>query len=152
MRISDRLSRAGNLFLAVCVGMVAVTCTARAVTSVKAANSAIVSYALVAGANSAPVFPPASQGVFVMGVCNTFNFRGTGHVALLRVPGAFLEWTGLNSPSAATRTFGFSSGAGTKIVGIDFSGNVQIQVNTADSFRIHNGSAADRAGNVTMFW
>lgn len=152
MSIRDRLARGVNLLLAAAIGMIAVTCTARAVTLVKVANSALIPYVIGSGGDSGPISPPSNQAVFVMGVCTTFNFRGTGHVAMLHVPGSFLEWTGLNSTSNGTATSGFSGSSGTNIVQLDFAGNVHIQVNDPDSFKIHNSAGFTNTGNVTLMW
>jgi hypothetical protein len=75
-----------------------------------------------------------------------------GQVTLLRVPGSFLEWVGLNSTAGAGITQGFSGTLGTNIVFLDFAHQVAIQVNSPDSFRIHNGSTGVRFGNVTLIW
>jgi hypothetical protein len=71
---------------------------------------------------------------------------------MLHVPSSFLEWTGIESPAAAAITSGFSSVAGTHIVYLDFSHLVDIQVDTADSFRIHNGNTVAQTGQVTLIW
>ncbi len=125
---------------------------AQATQTITTPNSAIVSYSLAAGANTGAIFPPANQSVLVMGVQTASGFRGVGHVTMLRVPGAFLEWVGLNSTSGASIAQGFSGTAGTHIVFLDFSHQVDIQVNTTDSFRVHNGSSGVRTGNVTLIW
>lgn len=115
-------------------------------------NAAIFGYSLAAGTNSVAITPVANQSVLVMGVQTAVGFRGTGHVTLLRVPGSFLERVGLEAPAAAAITSGFSSSAGTHIVFLDFSHQVDIRVNTADTFVVHNGSASTRTGNVTLIW
>jgi hypothetical protein len=117
-----------------------------------APNALTISYNLAAGGNSAPVFPVPNQPVLVMGTQNNVGFRGVGHVTLLRVPGSFLEWVGLNSTSGAGITQGFSAAPGTNIVFLDFAHQVAIQVNSADSFKIHNGSTGARSGIVTLIW
>jgi hypothetical protein len=113
-------------------------------------NAATIGYNLGPGGNSAPVVPVASQPVLVMGVQNNVGFRGVGQVTLLRVPSSFLEWVGLNSTAGAGITQGFSATPGTNIVFLDFAHQVAIQVNSADSFRIHNGSTGIRSGIVTL--
>ena len=115
-------------------------------------NALTVSYNLAAGGNSGPIFPVANQPVLVMGTQNNVGFRGVGHVTLLRVPGSFLEWVGLNSTANAGITQGFSGTPGTNIVFIDFIKQVAIQVNSPDSFRVHNGATAARSGVVTLIW
>jgi hypothetical protein len=76
-----------------------------------------------------------------MGQQNALGFRGVGQVTLLWVPGEFLEWVGLESPFAAAITSGFGSTPGQHIVFIDYGHQVDIQVNSADTFVVHNGSA-----------
>jgi hypothetical protein len=140
------------MLLAIIVSTVTFAVTARAVQTITTPNAAFVSYNLAAGANSAAIFPAANQAVLVMGTCTTLNFRGVGHVTMLRIPSAFLEWVGLESHAGAVITQGFSGVAGTHILYLDFSHQVDIEVNTTDSFRIHNGSTAVRTGNVTLIW
>ena len=41
---------------------------------------------------------------------------------------------------------------GTHILYLDYSHQVDIEVATTNSFRIHNGAAARRSGNVTLIW
>ena len=96
------------------------------------------SYSLAPGATTSCVTPLAGIPNQIIGVDTTLGFRGVGEVSLLRISGAFLEWTGLESPSAAAITSGFSGTLGTHIVFLDFSHKVQIEVCTADSFRVHN--------------
>jgi hypothetical protein len=115
-------------------------------------NKTVLNYSLAPGANSAAMAPAANVPVLVMGCCTTFNFRGVGHVSLLRIPNSFVEWVGLNSTSSGSITQGFSGAAGTHIVWIDFSHQVDIEVAGPNSIRVHNGAAFVRAGNVTLIW
>ena len=110
-------------------------------------------YTLAAGANSAPIaIPVAHQGVQVMGCQVVAGTRGVGQVTLLWVPGQFLEWVGLESPAGSAITSGFGSAPGTHIVFIDFSHLVDIQVNSADTIVVHNGSAGTQQGRITLIW
>jgi hypothetical protein len=86
------------------------------------------SYSLAPGAVSGCVTPSAGIPNQVIGVNTTSGVRGVGQVSLLRINAAFLEWTGLESPSAAAITSGFSGGAGAHIVFLDFVHRVQIEV------------------------
>ena len=52
----------------------------------------------------------------------------------------------------ATITSGGRSTAGHHIVYIDVNHLVDIQVNSADTIRVHNGSPLTEAGNVTLIW
>ena len=73
-------------------------------------------------------------------------------MTLLDIPSSFIEWVGLESPSRASITQGFSSAAGTHIVYIDFAHQVDIEVNSPDTIRVHNGAPALRSGSVTLIW
>jgi hypothetical protein len=59
---------------------------------------------------------------------------------------------GLESPAGAAITQGFGGVVGTHIVYLDFSHQVDIEVEDGTSFRVHNGAAAQRTGNVTVVW
>lgn len=145
-------SRAPAVLLGVIMAVLTFTVVVQATQTITTPNAALVSYNLAAGANSAAIFPAANQSVLVMGTCTTLNFRGVGHVTMLRIPSSFLEWVGLESHAGAAITQGFSGVPGTHIVYLDFSHQVDIEVNTTDSFRIHNGATAVRTGNVTLIW
>jgi hypothetical protein len=109
-------------------------------------------YTLVAGASSKPITPPANQPVLVMGVQTTIGYRGVGQVSMLRISDSFLEWVGLESPATATITSGFSGAAGTHIVYLDYSGQVDLEVNDGNSFVVHNGASGTRTGQVTLIY
>jgi hypothetical protein len=110
-------------------------------------------YTLAPGANSAPItIPVPHQAVQVMGNQMAVGFRGVGQVTVLWVPGQFLEWVGLESPSGAAITSGFGSTPGQHVVFLDFGHQVDIQVHTADTFVVHNGSAEQAVGRITLIW
>jgi hypothetical protein len=72
---------------------------------------------------------------------------------LQHAAGVGMLWVGLESTPNATITQGGVSGAvGTHILYFDSFHQVDIQVASADTIRIHNGSAGTRAGNVTLIW
>ena len=144
--------RFGSLILAAVVATLTLSVVVHATQVITTPNAAFFTYSLAPGANSAPVTPVANQSVLVMGTQTASGFRGVGQVALLHVPSSFLEWVGLESTSGAAITSGFSGSAGTHIVFLDFSHQVDIQVNTPDTFRVHNGSGGTRTGNVTLIW
>jgi hypothetical protein len=147
-----RIYRAGSLLLAALVTTLTLAVMVHATQTITTPNATLISYNLPAGANSSAIFPPASQSVLLMGVQNNSGFRGVGHVSLLRVPGNFLEWVGLESPPVATITSGFSGAFGTHIVYIGWNKSVDVQVNSSDTFIIHNANSIAMAGNVTMVW
>jgi hypothetical protein len=86
----QKFSRPATILLAVMIATVTCAVIAQATQTITTPNAAFVSYNLAAGANSAAIFPAANQSVFVMGTCTTLNFRGVGHVTMLRIPASFL--------------------------------------------------------------
>jgi len=127
------------------------TC-AGCVTGSDIANRLVVNYSLVAGANTTPVTIQANRPVQVMGVQTNEGYRGVASATLLRIPDSFLEWTGLESTAASAITQGFNSAPGTHILYLDFSHQVDIQVNDANSIRVHNASTVPMAGIVVLTW
>jgi len=117
-------------------------------------NKVVIPFTVAAGANTAPIALPANRPVFVMGVTFIGSY-GVGQVTLLRAPGVFLKWTGLESwaPFAnSSITSGESSATGDHIVYLDNVREVDIEVNSADTIRVHNDSSQPRTGNVTLIW
>ena len=110
------------------------------------------SYNLAAGAKTGAVTPFAGIPNQIIGVNTTPGYRGVGEVSLLRVAGSFLEWVGLETPSGAAITSGFSGSAGTHIVYLDFSHRVQIEVASPDSFLVHNLSTVTHTGVVDLWY
>ena len=148
-----KMVRFGSLILAAVVAMLTLSVVVHATQVITTPNAAFFTYNLAAGANSAAITPVANQSVLVMGVQTApVTYAGTGHVTLMRSPGSFLEWVGLESPSAAAITSGFSGAAGTHIVFLDDIHSVDIQVNIRDTFRIHNANTSTMTGNVTLIW
>jgi hypothetical protein len=147
-----KIVRPARLLLAGVVAMLTCAVVAPAVQTITTPNAAIFSYALPPGGISGSFFPVPNQPVFVMGCQLQVGFRGVGQVTLLRIPASFLEWVGLESTAGAAITQGFSALAGTHIVFLDFSHQVDIEVASADSFNIHNTSTGFRSGIVTLIW
>lgn len=153
MTLPKRIFTAARLLPALLVAALTLATTARAVQTISTPNAALYSYNLAPNTNSGAIFPVANQAVHVMGVQLTTGFRGVGHVTMLRIAGQFLEWVGLESPSAAAITSGFSGSSGVHILWLDYSHTVDIRVNNADSFVVHNGNSINPAtGNVTLIW
>jgi len=151
----QKLPRAAVLFLTAVITVVTFAVVANAVQTITTANAATFSYTnLLVGANSVAFTPVFGRPVSVMGVNTTVGDRGVGQVTLLRsgIAPTFIEWTGIESPAAAAITSGFSGVAGTHIVFINFAHTVDIEVNTPDSIRVHNGSGILQSGNVTLIW
>jgi hypothetical protein len=141
----------------VALALLALTATANAQETVSpltpgVANAVTVAYTLVPGASSKPIAVAANVPVHLIGVQTAVGFRGVGEVALLKIPGNFLEWVGLESTSGAAITQGFSGTPGTHIVWIDFSHQVDVEVANPNQILVHNGSSGVRTGSVTLIW
>ena len=139
--------------MATVVAIITSIVAANATQTITTPNAVKITYSLAAGASSAVITPATITSVLVMGCCTTPNTTaGVGQVSLQHIPSTGMQWVGLESYSGAAITQGFSSTAGTHIVSIDFFHQVDIRVASIDTILIHNGSAATRAGNVTLIW
>ena len=140
--------------MAIVVVIITSMVAANATQTITTPNAAFISYNLAANTNSAPITPATNRSVLVMGCCTTVPFEGVGQVSLLHVPSTLIDWVGLESYNGPTPaiTSGGNNAAGAHIVYIDVAHQVQIQVASADTILIHNGSAGTRAGNVTLIW
>ena len=150
MRI-QKFSRPGVILLAAVVAIITSMVVANATQTITTPNAAFISYSLAAGANSAPITPATNRSVLVMGCCTTGFVQGVGQVSLLHAPSSFIEWVGLESPPADF-TSGLTGVTGYHIVYIDYRHQVDIQVASADTIRVHNGAGITVAGNVTLIW
>jgi hypothetical protein len=145
----QKLSRAAGVMLATVVAIITLNVTANAVQFLIFPQAINIPYNLAAGADSAPFTTTPNFPTMLMGIGDTFNFRGVGFVHILRITGSFIEWTGADVASAAI-TQGFSGVTGTHIVYLDFSKQVDVQVSGPDSMLIHNAASATRVGSVTL--
>jgi hypothetical protein len=137
--------------MATVVAIITSMVVANATQTITTSNAAFISYSLAAGANSAAITPVTNRSVLVMG-CST-TAEGVGQVSLFHYPGIGITWVGLESYPGATITQGNSNLAGTHIVYIDVNHQVDIQVASADTIRVHNGyPMTTLAGNVTLIW
>ena len=152
MKHYNQLSRLASLLVAAFIITLTLIVTQHVAAVGTTPNAAFINYNLAGGAKSAPITPAANQATLVMGTCTTPGFRGVGFVTMERSPGLFLQWVGLNSNNNGTITQGFSGTAGTQIVQIDFDGFAFLEVNTTDTFVVHNTGSAARAGNVLMIF
>jgi len=143
-----------RLLLTVVVATLTLAVVAQATQTITTPNAVSFTYALGAGGSTGGIGVPSNVPILVMGVQTNVGFRGVGHVTMLSIPGAggFLEWVGLESTAGAAITQGFSGTLGTHIVFLDFAHQVDIEVNSATSFRVRNSSGAARAGRVTFIW
>ena len=149
MRI-QKFSRPAVILLATVVAVITSIVVANATQAITTPNAAFISYSLAAGANSAPITPATNKSVLVMG-CSTVG-AGVDQVSLVHIPSTYMVWVGLESYNNATITQGVGNVAGTHIVYLDQAHTVDIQVASADTIRVHNGSAVTKAGNVTLIW
>src|SRR5438067_2593102 len=150
MRI-QKFTRPGVILMATVVAIITSIVVANATQTITTPNAAFISYSLAPNANSAPITPVASKSVLVMGCCTTVGVQGVGQVSLLHIPSVGIFWVGLESPFGAAITSGFSSTAGARIVYIDNSHQVDIEVAGVDTILVHNGHpSATRACNVTL--
>jgi hypothetical protein len=140
------------MLLALVVAILTCMTVVNATQTITTPNAAFIAYSLAGGKSSAPITPAASRSVLVMGCCTTTG--GVGQVSLSNAPLVTPEWVGLESPSssASTITSGVSATLGTHIVFIDVFHQVDIQVASATTILIHNGSTGTRTGNVTLIW
>jgi hypothetical protein len=149
----QKFSRPGVILLATAVVIITSMVVANATQTITTPNAAFISYNLAGGANSAPITPVTNKSVLVMGCCTTTGGSASvGQVSLVHIPSTLIEWVGLESPTGAAITSGSSTVAGTHIVYIDGFQTVDIEVNSADTIRVHNGAATTRAGNATLIW
>jgi hypothetical protein len=115
----------------------------------------VFTYDLAPGQTSRVYTLPANKSVTVTGNCLTHNYRGVASATLLQVTEpdgtpSFIEWVGLESHAGSVITQGFSGVAGTHILYLDWSHQVDIRVNSANTFVIHNASGGQRTGKVTL--
>jgi hypothetical protein len=151
MRI-QKFSRPGVILLATVVAIITSIVVANATQTITTPNAAFFSYTLAPGANSAAITPANERAALVMGwLTQTY---GVGQVTLHHVPGTpgAISWVGLESTYPAAITQGFTSTAGTHIVYINLGHDVEIQMASGDTIRVHNGSTATTTGNVTLIW
>jgi hypothetical protein len=161
MKHYEKVRRFEGLVLATVVAIVTLSVIVHATQVMITANKVFLSYNLATGASTAPITPAANQSVLVMGTetaGDDCSQPGVGQVTLLRdtMSSTFaapaLVWTGLESPFAAAITSGSSSTAGTHILYIDTGHRVDLEVNNANTFIVHNTSCGTMKGNITMIW
>ena len=153
--IQFKSSRWGAMLVASIVAIVTCLAVANATQTITTPNATSISYSLAAGASSAAITPALNRAVLVIGCCTTLGSQGVGQVSLVRISNNnVLEWVGLESPSGGGSAITQGTGGSTvaHIVYINFQHEVDIQVVSVDTIRIHNGAAGVRAGFVTLIW
>ncbi|HEX2784002.1 MAG TPA: hypothetical protein VHN36_10485 [Ilumatobacteraceae bacterium] len=111
-----------------------------------------VTFDLAAGGISSPISVPPNVPVSLTGVVSTSGVRGVGQATLLSAPGAFIEWTGLESTAFSGVTQGFGLTQGQHVLYVDFNHLVDVEIDSATTIRIHNESLLPVAGVVTLTW
>lgn len=152
MRAKLNSRRFGTLLAAGGILVVTAAVLTHATQTFSVPNAATFTYNLAAGANSAPITPVANQAVFIIGTQTAVGYRGVASATILHIPASFIEWVGLESTYGAAITSGYNSIAGTHILYLDFSHQVDVQVAGPDTIWIHNGSGAVRTGNLKLIW
>ena len=147
MRI-QKFSRPGVILMATVVAIITSVVAANGTQTITTPNAAFFSYSLLPGADLGPITPASSRSVLIMG-CSTTN-QAVAQVTLQRMPGFGLVWVGLEQNGAVTR--GNSAQAGTHIVSIDSSNEVNIVTASIDTIIVHNSQNRTMAGNVTLIW
>jgi len=153
----ERFFRLARLMVAALVVSVTGAVTLHAIATVKTPNAAAYNYILNPGYGTGPITPVGNTPIWVMGVQTTSGYRGVGRVAMLQVPGSFLEWTGLESTcycGPSTITAGYSGTAGTHIVYLDWDHYVDLQAVAPDTFQVFNSQSntTGASGTVTLVW
>ncbi len=149
----EKVSRMAGLLSAVMVATVTFAVAAHAVKTLTTPNAFTSAYNLATGGNGPAITPPANLPVFVMGDQTTTGNVGSSDMTVVNSSGRDNElvWSGLESDGGGV-TAGFSPVAGTHIIFIDFAHCVDLQVNNATSFHVHNACSSTQTGNVTEIW
>jgi hypothetical protein len=103
---------------------------------------------------SAPITVPANVPVQLVGVTLGSQPASVGQVSLLRIPGNFIEWNGLDSTWSGVGAIvqGYSAAATDVIVHIDYNHKVSVRVAGPDTIMIENIDDLPRSGSVTLMW
>jgi hypothetical protein len=156
----ERLSRIAGLISAALVATVTFAVAARAVQTITTPNAFTASYSLGPGDNSRAFTLLANIPTFVMGDSTLaappgfFNIGSSDMTVFSSRGGHELVWNGLESNGGGV-TSGSGSVPGTHMIFIDGSHCVDLEVNSATSFKVHNGCAAGlgtMTGFVTEIW
>jgi hypothetical protein len=154
----EKLSRSGGLALAAVVATLTFAVVAHAVQAITTPNAATVAYSLAQGTSSAGITPVVNKPVFVMGDQMVAGNVGSSDMTIVNSnPGdGNLDWNGIESNGGGTTT-GASATTGTHIIFIDHFHCVDLEVNSATSFRVTNPFnefcfLGTQKGNVTLIW
>jgi len=152
--IQFQSSRWSAMLLATVVAIITCLAVANATQTITTPNAVKITYNLAAGTNSAAITPASNTSVLVMACCTSFasgGVIGVGHMSLLHTPSVGMTWLANGMEGGEEIGIG-TSATGFHITFIDDLLQVGIEVASADTIRIHNGSAGTRTGNVTLIW
>jgi hypothetical protein len=154
MTTISKARRMTTVLLSALVAVLAGAVFKQAFAVVEGPNALLVNYSIAPGANSTAITIAENESVFVMGCQTAVGYRGIGSVSMLHIPGSFLEWVGLESPTPSSITSGFSGVAGTHVVYLDYSHLVDIEVHSPDTFVVQNSASSPitATGSVTIIW
>ena len=155
---SRSFGRLAKLVPAAIVATVTFAVLGHAVQTITTPNSASFAYSLAPGANGGNITPAFNTPVMILAdqtgvVCGCDNVGSSLMTVVNSTVDGELVWNGFESNRGGL-TSGFSPIAGTHIMFIDFSHLVDLQVNNATSFHVHNSSTSGVTynGNVTLIW
>jgi len=117
-------------------------------------NRRLLSFNLAAGALSAPIGLPAKE-TFVIAATLTPANRGIGSATILSAGSSgIMMYGGMNSCCNVVDDthVGGSTVSGSRIIVIDGGALVELQVNDLNSLRVHNKSAQQQSGRITLMW
>lgn len=152
MQLKSKIRRFGTSLTALVTIALAVAVVSKATQTFTVPNAATFTYSLDSGAYSSPITPVTNQAVFMMGTQTAPGYRGVASATILHIPSSFIEWVGLESPASGAVTQGFSGTAGTHVLWLDYSEQVDVEVASADTIYIHNGASGTRTGNLELIW
>ena len=158
----EKVSRIVSLISVALVASVTFAVAAGAVQTITTPNAFTASYALSPGSSSRAFTPPANIPTFVMGSDQTANEIGfdvgSSDMTVVSTSSSFfgpaLTWNGLESNGGGV-TSSSSHTPGTHMIFIDELHCVDLEVNSANSFKVRNGCAAGlgtQMGFVTEIW
>ena len=152
----EQISRIAGLLSAAAVAAVTFAVTAHAVQSLTIANEFTMAYTLDVDGSSVPITTVANLPVLVMGDQTFTEDVGSSDMTVVNSAGRDNElvWSGLEwSGKRWGRCYcGLQPDRGHHIMYIDFAHCVELQVNDATSFRVHNNCPFAAAGRVTEIW
>lgn len=128
--------------------------------TVQQASYVTATYTVAAGKTSTGILLPVeNRPIHLMVACTTNGDRGMGSVTIMREVGGannVLSWVGedlhSNIGGDATIAQGLNIARNTHILYADYNGQVDVQLNTADTIHIANKTNAAETVVVTMMY